>query len=85
MTETPTTTLLNRAVATDLDLSESGVSRLRSGDRMPSLELMQRIEKEYGWAVQAQSNARAAGDWTGAFEKVLTTVAEEREHATEES
>lgn len=61
----------NRAVAEALGLSESGVSRLRSGDRFPSLSVMQQIESVYGWTVQGQSNARAADDWTTAFEKVL--------------
>ncbi|QCQ57473.1 helix-turn-helix DNA binding domain protein [Microbacterium phage Sucha] len=66
----------NRAVADKLGLSESGVSRLRSGDRLPSLALMQKIQDAYGWSVQGQSNARAHNDWRGAFERVL--VAEDR-------
>lgn len=81
MTEQTTQSLTNREVATTLGLSESGVSRLRSGGRMPSLALMQKIEAAYGWTVQGQSNARAANDWTGAFEKVLTTAAEEQANA----
>jgi hypothetical protein len=61
----------NRAVAITLQLSESGVSRLRSGDRLPSLGLMQKIEAAYGWTVQDQSNARAAGRWTDTFNSRL--------------
>lgn len=78
---TETLTLLNRRVATDLGLSESGASRLRSGDRMPSLALMQKIEAVYGWTVQGQSNARAHDDWTGAFEAVLQQKATDEESA----
>lgn len=78
MTQTETPALTNGEVAEALGLSESGVSRLRSGDRLPSLSVMQQIEKVYGWSVQGQSNARSAGDWTRAFVAVLAKVAEER-------
>ena len=85
MTQTEIPALTNGEVAEALGLSESGVSRLRSGDRLPSLQVMQTIETVYGWTVQGQSNARQAGDWTGAFVKVLESVAEERarEQATD--
>lgn len=66
----------NRAVADKLGLSESGVSRLRSGDRLPSLALMQKIEAKYGWSVQGQSIARSHNDWRRSFEAVL--VAKDR-------
>lgn len=78
MTQTETPALTNGEVAEALGLSESGVSRLRSGDRLPSLSVMQQIEKVYGWSVQGQSNARSAGGWTRAFVSVLAKVAEER-------
>lgn len=61
----------NRAVADKLGLSESGVSRLRSGDRLPSLALMGKIQEAYGWSIQAQWQARADAKWTSAFEEVL--------------
>lgn len=80
MTQTEIPALTNGEVAEALGLSESGVSRLRSGDRLPSLQVMQTIETVYGWTVQGQSNARQAGEWTTAFVKVLETVAEERAH-----
>ncbi|QLF82716.1 helix-turn-helix DNA binding domain protein [Microbacterium phage SBlackberry] len=73
MTDSPTPPT-NRAVADKLGLSESGVSRLRSGDRLPSLALMQKIEAAYGWSVQGQSIARTHNDWRGAFEKVLVAA-----------
>lgn len=70
---TTDTTRTNGEVASALGLSKSGVSRLRSGDRLPSLALMQRIEKAYGWTVQAQSDSRAKGSWTQDFNDALCT------------
>lgn len=71
-------TLTNKEIASLLGLSESGVSRLRTGARMPSLDVMQRIEKAFQWSVQRQSNARAIGSlvWTDEFEAALSAHAE---------
>ena len=82
MTQTEIPPLTNSQVAEALGLSESGVSRLRSGDRLPSLDVMQTIEKVYGWTVQGQSNARQAGKWTEAFVTVLQAAAEEAAKGT---
>lgn len=73
-----TATLLNKEVAEDLGLSESGVSRLRSGSRSPSLTVMQKIEAKYGWSMQDQSNARKSNRWKAGFEKALTAYAKTR-------
>lgn len=84
MTETTFPPPTNKAVADKLGMSESGVSRLRSGDRMPSLQLMQKIQEEYDWTVQQQSDRRAAGDWTKGFEAaILLHGAVEHEQARE--
>ena len=72
-----TTTLLNKAVAYHLGLSESGVSRLRSGSRTPSLAVMQDIEAAYGWTVQDQSNAIRNNTWTEEFEVALAAYAKD--------
>lgn len=72
-----TTTLLNKAVASRLGLSESGVSRLRSGSRFPSLAVMQNIEAAYGWTVQDQSNALKNNTWTEEFEVALAASAKD--------
>ncbi|QBZ73252.1 helix-turn-helix DNA binding domain protein [Microbacterium phage Theresita] len=72
-----TTTLLNKAVAQRLGLSESGVSRLRSGSRFPSLAVMQDIEAAFGWTVQDQSDAIRGNTWTSGFEEALSGYAEE--------
>lgn len=65
------TTIHNKTVATRLGLSESGVSRLRSGNRYPSLALMQTIESVYGWPVQLQSDAMLTDTWNTAFDVIL--------------
>lgn len=70
-------TLMNRSVAAELNLSESGVSRLRSGSRFPSLAVMQGIETAYGWTVQEQSNAIQTGTWAQGFEGALSQYASE--------
>lgn len=84
MTETTYAPPTNKAVADKLGMSESGVSRLRSGDRMPSLSLMQRIQEAYGWSVQQQSDHRAAGTWTTGFEAAVT-LHEATEHEQREA
>lgn len=69
-------TLLNRDVAESLGLSESGVSRLRSGSRFPSLAVMQSIESAYGWSVQDQSDAMQKRTWTEGLEDAISAYAE---------
>ena len=54
----------NAQVADDLGMSISGVSRLRSGARLPSLQVMVKIEQAYGWTVQDQTAARMADSST---------------------
>lgn len=61
----------NVEVAERLGLTHSGVSRLRSGDRRASFDVMARIEKRLGWELSYQVNARRDGKWAEAFEAVL--------------
>lgn len=44
----------NQRVAEDLGITHSMVSRIRSGDRMPSLKLVRRIETVLGWPAAEQ-------------------------------
>jgi len=69
--------LTNGAVAELLGISESGVSRLRSGGRKPSIPMMQKVEQAFDWSIQGQSAAYARGKWHEAFEAVLDATAEE--------
>lgn len=74
--------LSNRQVASDLGMSESGISRLRSGARSPSLSKILLIAKQYGWSVDAQSKALAEGYYADAFNQVIQTYAEGHAHET---
>lgn len=44
----------NPEVGKRIGLSYSGVSRIRSGDRYPSLAVMRKIREAYGWSLQDQ-------------------------------
>jgi len=44
----------NEAVGRRLGISYSGVSRIRSGQRYPSLANMRKIRDVYGWALEDQ-------------------------------
>lgn len=47
------------SVAARLGMSESSVSRLRSGRRSPSWETMRKIQTEYGWPIDEQTTVLA--------------------------
>lgn len=66
--------LTNQQIAKTLGLSHSGVSRIRSGERLPSVAVMLKIESEYGWAIQDQAHARALGRYAQSFEKRVATA-----------
>lgn len=53
-TWTPT----HQVVATHLEVTIAQVSRIRTGDRLPSLSLMARIKNLTGWSLDAQTKAR---------------------------
>lgn len=44
----------NPEVGKQIGLSYSGVSRIRSGDRYPSLAVMRKIREAYGWPLADQ-------------------------------
>lgn len=45
----------NQKVADDLGcLTHSAVSRIRSGDRLPSLSVIKQIESKYNWDLRSQ-------------------------------
>jgi transcriptional regulator with XRE-family HTH domain len=50
------------AVAARLKMSESSVSRLRSGRRSPSWETMRKIQTEYAWPIDEQTALLASGE-----------------------
>lgn len=61
----------NEQVAKDLGISHSMVSRLRSGDRHPSVNLMNRIKDLTRWKVESQMRLFATPQYAEKFEAVL--------------
>lgn len=47
----------NKDIAERLGINPVSLSRLRSGERKPSLRMMKRIETELGWTMADQSAA----------------------------
>jgi transcriptional regulator with XRE-family HTH domain len=67
-----TAAITNREVGELLGMTHAGVSRLRSGDRLPSIDIMCEIEKHYQWNIDAQIKARRNGTYATEFEAALT-------------
>lgn len=61
----------NQRVADDIGLTHSAVSRIRSGDRMPSLKVVRRIAAEYGWPIEDQIKSLDPAVYAEAFEALL--------------
>lgn len=59
----------NRDVADRVGVVESAVSMLRRNKRFPHIETMEKIERAYGWSVEAQFASRQ--DYGAAFETML--------------
>lgn len=65
-------TVTNQRVADDLGITHSMVSRIRSGDRIPSLDVMLKIH-EWGWGLEKQALAKTLGTYAADFEALLVT------------
>lgn len=63
-------TLSNVEVGRRIGLHHTSVSRVRKGERVPSLEVMQKIATEFGWSLddQAQCKAKSRADYAAGFE-----------------
>lgn len=61
----------NEEVGRKIGLTHSSVSRIRSGERLPSIEVMSRIEEEYNWSVGGQVRARQNGTYKDEFELAI--------------
>lgn len=77
-TTVTTDRVTNVEIAELLGISHVQVYRLRVGDRLPSIETMQMIERELGWSFQEQGDARAANDYPARFEAAITRYASTR-------
>lgn len=58
-------------LASELGVSLATVSRVRSQDRNPTLDLMSRISRVYGWSIGDQATAWEAGKWLHGFEDLI--------------
>lgn len=61
----------NERVAQDLGVTHSAVSRIRSGQRHPSVALMRKITDVYRWKGDRQMRLFATHAYSQEFEKVL--------------
>lgn len=61
----------NQRVGEDLGVSHSMISRIRSGDREPSIHLMMRIRDVLDWDITSQATAIGEGDYGVHFEAIL--------------
>lgn len=61
----------NQRVADDLGITHSAVSRIRSGDRRPSLTVMLTIHERFDWSLDRQALAWSLGEYAAGFEAVL--------------
>ena len=69
----------HQVVADELDLTVATVSRLRSGDRLPSLETIMAVKQLTGWGVDEQADAKSGGTYHVELEKQLTAWWEKRQ------
>lgn len=60
--------MTNQEVATLIGLSHSSVSRIRKGERSPSLEAMVRIDSTLNWPIDQQVTAKIEGVYAAYFE-----------------
>ena len=63
--------MTNEEVAQMLGISNSMASRLRSGDRNPSVKLMTRIEEITGWKMSYQAKVHGTPEYAAQFERAL--------------
>lgn len=66
-----TAAVTNVQVAQAIGMTHSGVSRIRSGDRLPSIDKMIAIEQVLQWPIGSQTQARAEGRYAAEFEAIL--------------
>jgi transcriptional regulator with XRE-family HTH domain len=72
--DSPVVIPTNREVAERIGLTHSAVSRIRSGQRFPGIEVMGAIARVYGWPVNQQVDARVNGVYADLFELAICNV-----------
>ena len=65
--------LTNEQIASMVGLTHSAISRLRSGDRQPSMATMFAVEAAFGWPATDQLQTRVLGTlaWAKKFETTI--------------
>lgn len=73
--------MTNAAVGELIGLSHSGVSRIRAGERLPSIDVMQAIAREFSWdlGVQAVQRAKGGKRYSAEFERHIARRAQSAE------
>lgn len=66
--------ITNTEAANRLGCDMSTVSRLRSGDRSPSTDMVLVIQDKLGWEGQKQLDAIARGDYSERFAELLDSL-----------
>jgi transcriptional regulator with XRE-family HTH domain len=72
--DSPVVIPTNREVAENIGLTHSAVSRIRSGQRYPSPEIMARISEVYNWPIKSQVYARMGATYAEQFELAICNV-----------
>lgn len=68
--------MTNERVAELLGVHHSMVSRLRSGERFPSVPLMTKIESIFRWKMSAQAKVFATPGYARGFERAISHLCE---------
>lgn len=68
---TMATSPTNEALGELLGISHATVSRIKSGHRLPSLEVMDKIRELYGWSLDDQTDARNEGTYAERFQAIV--------------
>lgn len=66
------TPLTNEELGELLGISHATVSRIKSGHRLPSLGVMDKIRELYGWSIDDQTDARNSNTYATEFNKRVT-------------
>lgn len=72
--------MTNELIGDKIGLTHSAVSRIRRGERLPSIEVMTKIDTVFKWSVVDQIAERAMGArrYAGRFNEVVAEYFEER-------
>lgn len=65
------TRMSNQQVASAIGRSDALISMMRLGKRLPGMSTMLAIEESFGWTMQEQARAAAAGEFADKLNEVL--------------